>query len=143
MHVAGAVAAYRVDQAATFRGKRAVDELAQLPIVVDAHMLEHPDRDERIVAAGDIAVVVEHVLDAAREPLRLRALASETHLLLGNVEGTHFCHAVTPSHVQGEPAPAAARLDHRIARSQAQLAADVIQLGRLSLPRGSRLDVGK
>jgi len=57
----------------------------------------------------------------------LRALSCERDLLLGNIERLDP-NAVVADHVQGKPAPAAARFDHQLARLQAQLAAYQIHL---------------
>ena len=130
MHRLPAIAADRMDEAETCRLQRAVNEPAEFGVVLDADMLEHADRRERVVRTGDVAVVVLDELDDVIEPLRLRPLTRERNLLAGNVERPHM-HAVATRHVQRETAPAASCLHDALPGSQTQLAADMIHLGVL------------
>ena len=81
-------------------------------------MFEHSDRNEGIVLAADIAVIVEYVLDLPGQPLGFGATMSVRDLLLGNVIGPDF-HAVMFGHEQRETAPAATCFDHAVPRFQA------------------------
>ena len=59
-------------------------------------------------------------------------LASKENLLVRSVKGSNS-NAITPCHVQRQRAPAAAGLDHRFARPQPELAADMVHLRHLGL----------
>ena len=101
-------------------------------IVLHADVLEHADRDELVVVARDVAIVVLDELDLVRQALLLGALLRVRDLLARDVERAHL-HAVVTRHVQRQRTPAATRLDDALAAVQANLAADVIHLGDLRL----------
>src|SRR6185312_62302 len=132
------IASDRVNETATVRADRALCDLAERRIILHTDMLEHPDRDEGVVVPGDVPVIVLDVLDPIGEPLGRGALAREAHLLVRDVERAHF-HPVVPRHMQGERAPPEPRLDDRLTRLQAELAADVVHLGSLRLIERRRL----
>ena len=90
------VAADEVQQAAAVLRQRAVDDAAERRVVRRADVLEHADRDERIVVAAHVAVVVLDELDAIGEPF-VSAPAPRVGDLLGrDVERAHR-HAVVPA----------------------------------------------
>jgi hypothetical protein len=121
-----------VQQTAPFRLEPAIDQLAELRVVAPAHVLEHADGDERVEAALRAAVVVLDELHPTAEPTAQRRCAREADLLGRHVEGLHR-DAVVLGHVERERAPAAAGLEHALARPQPQLAADVVELRLLRL----------
>ena len=110
------VAADRVDQPAAAAAQGAPGDMAKPQVIVDADVLEHADRDEGIVVAADVAVIVLDVFDAAGQALAHGPFARIGDLLARDVEGAHL-DPVVAGHVQGERAPAAAGLDHGLARA--------------------------
>src|SRR5579884_4112401 len=109
-------------------GAEQVADLAKIVLeVVMADRLDHLDRDQLVVAAGEVAVVLAQHRDPVLEPGRAYARAGELVLLARDRRGGHVA-AVAPRRVQGETAPAAAELDHAIARRQRQLATDALEL---------------
>ena len=127
-----------VDEAPSVGLERARRHLAEGAVVVDAHVLQHADRDERVVLALDGAVVGLHELDLLREAEPRRAFACVPDLLVGDVERPHL-RAVFTRHVNGERAPAAPRLHHPLPGPERELPADVVHLGPLGLLEGGVL----
>ena len=132
VHQRRLIAADAVHEAAAFRRQRAAHQRAEILVVALADVLEHADRDERVVRARQIAVVVLDELDLAVEAELLGPRARVRDLLLRDVEAAH-AHAVVLRHEQREAAPAAAGLDDALAGLQLQLAADVMHLRLLRL----------
>ncbi len=129
-----------MQQAAAVGAHRAIDHAAQIAVVLEADVLQHADRHERVERARDVPVVVLDELDAIGEPLARRALPRVGDLVRREIERLHP-HAVMPRHVQRERAPSAAGLDDALARPEADLAADQIHLrdlGRLERRVGRR-----
>src|SRR6202050_5319144 len=127
-----------MDETPAAAAEAALRDVTERAIVLYAYVLEHAHGDEGVVAAVDVAIVVQHVLDTPGEPLALRPLARPGDLLLRDVEGA-YPHAVFARHVQRQRAPAAAGFDDGLAGFQLQLAAHVVHLGDLGLiERGSR-----
>src|SRR5918995_7495141 len=125
MHQLGAVAPDRVDQAEAAVLEAAVDDAPELIEVLRADVLEHADRNELVVVARDVAIVVQDELDLVRETLLFGALLRISDLLARNIERAHL-HAVVTRHVQRQRTPAATRLHDALAAIQANLATDVI-----------------
>src|SRR5207245_2078730 len=119
-----------LEEPAPLRRERAVDHPAEGAVVLRADVLQHAHGHEHVVGAADVAVVVLHEFHATFEALLPRALARVADLLGRDVERAHF-HPVVAGHVQGQCAPPAPRLHDRLARAQADLAADVLELGHL------------
>ena len=82
VHARRAVAADGMDQAAAGGRERALDNIRQRAVVARPHVLEHADRNERVVFAGDVAIVVLDVLHAIRQSLLFRFLARVQNLLV-------------------------------------------------------------
>ena len=101
--------------------------------------IEHADGSKDVVLAVDVAPVVLDKLNAVLQPLAEGALAGVLDLLVRDVIGPDG-YAILPRHVQGQAAPAATGFDHGFARPQPELAADVVELGRL---RGFQAGVGR
>ncbi len=132
------VAAYGMNEPASVAAEHAIRNAAERRIVLHAHVLEHAHRHERVVVTGDVPIVLFDVFDLRSHAFAHGALARVQHLLVRNIEGTHF-HTVVLRHVQGETAPAEARFDNGLTGAQLQLAAHVIELGDLRfVERGVR-----
>ena len=134
----GGIASDGVDEAPPVRFQHARRDLAERAVVVDPDVLEHADRDERVVLALDGAVVVLDELDLTIEPERRRARARVPDLLVGDVERPDVC-AVLARHVDGERAPAAPCLDHALPGPQLELPAHMVHLGLLRFLEGGVL----
>src|SRR6185503_18709285 len=112
-----------VDEPPAVRRQTGVDDAAELVIVIGADVLEHADREEDVVFAVHVAIVVLDELDLAVETLALGALAREGDLLSRDVEGAD-ARPIPAGHVESQGAPAAASLDDAITALQRHLAAD-------------------
>ena len=58
----GTIAPDAVDEREAVRLECACDDLSERLVVLDADMLQHAHRDERVAGARDVAVVVQHEL---------------------------------------------------------------------------------
>ena len=132
VHAPGARVADEVKQAAAVRPEALLDQLAERGVVARPDVLEHADGDEGVEASSRVAVVVLPKLYAAPHAPAQRRQAREADLLRGQVVRLHL-DAVVLRHVERQRTPAAARLEHALARPQPQLAADVIELRALRL----------
>ena len=100
-------------------------------------MLEHADRDDPVERPLDVAIVDQLELDPVRHPRRLGPLPSDRQLLLrqGDPEHVDVRDAVQ---IQSQAAPAAAEIEHPLARLQQQLRGDMrllVELGLLDAVR--------
>ncbi len=93
-----------------------------------AHGLDHLDRDQLVVTAAKVAVVLVEQGDAVAEARRIDALARDRVLLARDRRGRHVA-SVAAGRMNREAAPAGADLDHAIARLQIEPAADAVELG--------------
>jgi hypothetical protein len=109
-----------------------VDDPPEVAVALVPHVLQHPQRDEDVARAFEVAEVVLHVADPIGEPLLLRARLRVADLLARDVAGDDV-RPVLERHVAGESAPPAARLQHAVAGPELQLAADVVVLRTLRL----------
>src|SRR5215471_4044234 len=119
-------------QSAPATPEAAARDAAECRVVLEPNVLEHADRYEGVVLAADVAVVVLDVLDAPGEPLARSALARPHDLRVRDVECSH-AHAVAACHVHRQHPPAAAGLDHALARLEAKLARHVVHFRHLRL----------
>ena len=134
----GTVAPHAVNEREAVRPQCACDDLTERLVVLDANVLKHSHRDERIAGARDVAVIVQHELHQTIHAFPRRTFPRVCHLLLRDVEGTNL-DTVFTRHVQSEGAPPATGLYDLLTRPEHQLAADVIELGSLRLfQRGVR-----
>src|SRR6266478_1321958 len=88
MHGRGPVAPDRVNETAPHAAQALLNHPPQPGVVFDPDVLEHPNRYERVVLAGDVPIVVLDELNAGAEPLAVSSLAGKHNLLVRNVEGT-------------------------------------------------------
>ncbi len=107
------------------------DRLEKRPIITDANMLEHADRDDTIERAVHGAIVEQlernTVLQSLGSGARRRFLK-----LLGRQRDAGHARAVVPCQRQGEPTPAASDIQHReIRTTETELGSDVPLLGDL------------
>ncbi len=79
----GPVASDRMNQPATFGLQHASHHAAQLRIVFQADVFEHPHRHEDVVRAADITVIILNELDPTLKTLFSRPPAREIDLLAG------------------------------------------------------------
>ena len=98
--------------------------------------LQHFDGNDLVEPPGDVAVVQQADLDAVREPGGGDALHRQVALLLRNGHGGHAA-TVFLSSVQAPAAPPRADLEDVVGGLQAQVAAERVVLGDLSLGEGS------
>ena len=99
-------------------------------VVRPPHVLEHADRDDAVVAAPVLAVVLQLEAHAAGEARRLGAGARHAQLLARERQPRDL-DAVLARQMQREPAPPAADVEHPLARLQAQLGGQMRALGAL------------
>jgi hypothetical protein len=110
------------------RELRRVDVDLRLP-----HVLDHPDRGDRVEALAHEIAVVEHAdVDPVADAGRLCAAASQHRLGLRQGDADDL-DAVTGRGVERKAPPAAADVEHTIARLQRQLLADQLELLLLRL----------
>ena len=100
--------------------------------MVDAHMLEHADRDDPIEAAADLGVVLELETHATLQPLLGGALAGDTQLLPAE-RYTGDLGAGAFGQVDAKPSPTGADVEHPLPRSERKLGGDMTLLGELRL----------
>jgi hypothetical protein len=115
MHLSGEVAADGVDQAAAYVAEALRHHPAQCRIVLDAHMLEHSDRNKGVVLAGDVAIVIQNELDGGTESFALRAFARKRYLLFRDVERADFDAVVWIARLP-QPQPASTTLSPGLSR---------------------------
>jgi hypothetical protein len=77
----------------------------EFPIMIDPHMLEHPDRDDAVELVLDLPVIEQVELDVPCDAALLGALIGEFVLLFrqchaSHLRSAHFCE------VKSKPAPA-------------------------------------
>ena len=102
-------------------------------MLTDADVLDHADRGDRVERlARDLAVVHDADVDLVGHARRGGALARELRLRLAQRDPGDV-HAVLARGVQRERAPAAADVEHPLARLQRELRADEVELGPLRL----------
>ncbi|KAI1692169.1 hypothetical protein Ddc_23783 [Ditylenchus destructor] len=102
-----------------------------------AHRLDHLDGDNAVELALDIAIVLQPQVDAIRDAPAGRALAREGELL-GRQRHADDRHAAS-RHLGRQRAPAAADLQHALARPQVQQRQDAIESARLGFLQRQRL----
>ena len=95
-------------------------------VVLRTHVLEHAYRDDLVEAALQVAVVLQQQFHRQA----LHALLRQRQLFLGYGHAGDF-HAVVLGGELGQPAPAAADVQQRLAGLETQLAADHVELGVL------------
>ena len=103
--------------------------------VLPADGLDHLDRDELVVAALEVAVVLEQDRHAILQPARAHALGREGVLFAGDRRGRHPA-AVVLGRVDGKPAPAGADLQHVVGGAEVELRADPLELRERGLFEG-------
>jgi hypothetical protein len=104
-------------------------------------MLEHADRDDPVESLVEQPVIDELELHAVRDAGGRGALASDLELVFGEGDPEH----VDSRHLvqeQRHPAPAAADVEHALARLERELGGDVRLLVELRLLQGLVLRVG-
>ncbi len=126
------VAPDRVNQREPILAEMVANQASDRGVIVGPDVLQHADRDEGVVLAGDVAVIVEHVLDAVVQPLAGRLRAGVLDLLPGDVECAH-ADAVFPGHVTRQTTPATAEFHDPLAGLKRELATDVFELRQLRL----------
>ena len=87
-------------------------------------MLEHADADDPVEPPLDLAPVAQLEPHPALEPLRRGAGAGMAQLLFRQGDSEHL-DVRGPGEMEGEPAPAAADVEHLLARGEAQLGGDM------------------
>ena len=104
-----------------------VGDLGEIGLeVLRADGLDHLDRHQFVVAALQVAVVLQHHADAIVQAGG--AHPRQCHdVLLARDGGGGDVAAVVARGMDGESAPAAADLDHAVARAEFELAADGVQ----------------
>src|SRR5882724_8445324 len=132
MHGRGPVAPDRVNETAPDVAQALLNHPPQPVVVFDPDVLEHSNRYECVVLAGDVPIIVLDELNAGAEPLAVGPLAGKRNLRARDVESAHL-DAVVLRHVDRETSPPAAVLDDAFTGPQPHLAADVIHLGHLRL----------
>jgi len=96
-----------------------VDDFHENPVVPPANVLEHPDRDDPVEGALDLAVI--HLDDGhGQAPAEIPGIAD---LLPGDIYGGDGA-AVAFGHVTCQAAPAAADVEHPVPGTQVDLVAD-------------------
>ena len=114
-----------------------------VPEIPGADRLDHLDGHELVVAALQIAVVVQEHGDAIAEPRR-RYTPKGERMLFPRDGGRGDMTAEAARGMQGKAAPSGADLDHRIARRELERRADGLELARrgrferVLLPRPER-----
>src|SRR6185437_10420748 len=100
--------------------------------MIDADMLDHPDARRFVEHAERRKVAIIAYLDttAVAETGLGDALGGQRALLLAQRDANRR-HAVLPRRVDDERAPPAADVEQALARREAQLSADEIELGTL------------
>ena len=113
-------------------------ELREVRVDVDAaDVLDHADRGDRVERLARQLAIVHHAeVDAVFQPGLARPLARELRLRLGERDPGDV-DAVLARGVERERAPAAADVEHALARLQRQLRADQLQLRLAAPPRAS------
>ena len=101
-------------------------------VVARADMLEHPDRDDPVEASLEFAIVDELEADAVVEPRLAGAAAGDAELLFGQGDAQHF-DVLGPGEHQREAAPAAADVEHSLARRKHQLGGQMLLLRGLGI----------
>ena len=125
-------AADRVQQRHAVRLQAARDRLEERPVITDADMLEHADRDDAIERAVHRAIVEQ--LEGTRSSSPSAAARAALPQLLGRQRDAGHARAVVARQRQRQAAPAAADVQHREIRAgRAELGGDVPLLGRLRL----------
>ncbi len=113
--------------------EQVVDELAVLREVLDADVLDHLEaRDAVVLLARDVAVIEALDSRALREARLRDAIVAEGRLVLADRDaGRPGAEGLRRVHREG--APAAADVEHLVARAQHQLAAHQVHLVVLRL----------
>ncbi len=114
----------RMQQGGTRGFQQLFDLAEEFRVMLDPDMLEHADRDDPVEALRHLAVILQAELDLAFEPGILGALLGNLELLLGERHPDHL-HAGGLGEIDGQSAPAAADIEHHLARLQQQLRGDV------------------
>jgi hypothetical protein len=102
-----------VDQRDAIIGKEGAHLSEEGEVVVDAHVLEHADRDNAIEAAVYLAIVLKIETHRARQALLGGPLARETELLSAERHPGHIA-ANDLGQIEREPAPARADVEHAL-----------------------------
>ena len=100
-----------------------------------AHRLDHLDRDQLVILALEVAVILQQQRDAPREAALLDARAGVV-VLLARDRGRRDAAAVVLGGVHREPAPAGADLEQVVGGLQVELAAGRVELGERGLGQG-------
>jgi len=106
----------------------AVNGFHECPVILQPHMLKHPDGDDLVEASFDLPVIFAE--DRDRPIFAIRAGLAD--LLLGDVDGRDRAAAML-RHVTGQAAPAAADVQKPVAGLQIQFPPDHIELLELGL----------
>ena len=107
----------------------ALEERAE---VLPADRLDHLERDELVVGAAQVAVVVEAEVDQVLDAGCAHASSGDV-VLLARDRGGRDAAAARGRGVDGEAAPAGADLEHVVARAELELLADQLELGERRL----------
>src|SRR5208337_1828685 len=112
--------------------RKAIGDFAEKgPVVRQADMLEHTNRDDPVELFVDRAVVRK----PEGNPIRTLGFSPGlrvTLLLLAERDSYHFC-ARLARQVKRQPAPSAANVEYALAGRQAKLHGNVALLGKLRL----------
>ena len=131
----------RLDRRDPARREEAVDGAEVGGPVLLADRLDHLDRDDRVVAAACLAVVLEADVDAVRDAGGRGAVAGQGRLLAGERQGRH----VSPpaGRLDREGPPARADLEDGGAVADACLVEDRVDLAQLGVLERLPLERGR
>ena len=138
------VVAHRVHERDAVVAEIAVDDVHEVPMILPPDVFAHANRNDGVVAAGDVAVVLQADLDGQLE--RIGFCLPPLLLFSGDGHAEHLTPVPLRS-VDREAAPPASEIEHLHPWREADLAAHQIELRFLRLiqsprvlPVGARVD---
>src|SRR5688572_28732721 len=101
-------------------------------VVIDAHMLEHADRDDTIVLTFDVAVVLQMEVHSVLEARTLRAFLRELQLSYGQRHAVHGA-AGCARQIEAEATPTGTDIQYPVPVADSKLGGEMPLLGDLRL----------